>query len=99
MPIPLVKGNPRSRNTNGKFRKIRSDRGKKRGEKELKVMKKVMYPQREPDIAFWFDQENDAMYVVRITDKIKHFQLVMAHFELFAKALETNEQTTIGQSK
>lgn len=54
-------------------------------------------PTREPDIAFWFDEVEDTLYMVRIKDGIKHIQLVQACFDLLARAIRSDEDTVIGE--
>jgi len=46
---------------------------------------------------FWFDEDNDTIYLVKIKDGIKHIQLIQAHVELLSNALKTIHQTTIGK--
>ena len=51
---------------------------------------------KEPDIAFWFDEEDVTRYLVRVKDSIEHVQLIQAAFDLLAKAIRSDEDTVIG---
>ena len=48
---------------------------------------------REPDIAFWFDEETDRM-LVKVSAGVRHNWLVHASFDLLAKALQVDDSTT-----
>jgi hypothetical protein len=65
-------------------------------EKTEKKTKSII-PQREPDIAFWFDEEDETMYIVKIKEGLLHIQLLQACFDLMAKTLRADEQTKIGE--
>jgi hypothetical protein len=77
---------------------------KKKGGKR-KVVKVSSYtrevpkitPTREPDIAFWFDEEDETMYIVEVKEGLLHIQLLQASFDLLAKTLSANDQTLVGE--
>lgn len=59
---------------------------------------KAKLPQtKEPDIAFWFDEEDETKYLVRVRDGIQHIQLIQACFDLLARAVRADEDTVIGE--
>lgn len=48
---------------------------------------------READIKFWFS-EKDTRYRVEMRDDIRHLDLMMAAFDLLAKAIKTSDDMT-----
>lgn len=55
--------------------------------------------QQKPDIAFWFSEENDTLYLVRVREGLRHHQLLLAMFDLLTKALATDPDTLIMEYK
>ena len=55
-----------------------------------------MKPTKEPDIAFWFDEEDDTRYLVKVKQNILHIQLIQAAFDLLAKAIRNDLDTIEG---
>lgn len=52
-----------------------------------------------PDIAFWFDEKDSCVYLLRISENIQYVQLLLAAGDLLGKALATGENITIGEWK
>lgn len=66
--------------------------------KEYERKKKGNLPyEKEPDIAFWFDEKDDTTYLVRVNDSLEHVQLLQACFDLLAKAMRSDEGTKIAE--
>ena len=61
-------------------------------------METKMNPTKEPDIAFWFDEEDYTKYLVRIRGRLMHVQLLQACFDLLMKAIKTDSQTLLGET-
>ena len=55
-----------------------------------------MKPTKEPDIAFWFDEEDITRYLVKVKQNIFHVQLIQAAFDLLAKAIRNDLDTIEG---
>jgi len=56
-------------------------------------------PDRKPDIAFWFDEKDPTLYIIRIREGIMNIHLVQAAFDLLSRAIkqELEGKTLIGE--
>ena len=50
---------------------------------------------KKPDIAFWFDEEDVTLDMVKVKNGMPQIQLIQASFDLLSKALKTDDDTTI----
>ena len=56
-------------------------------------------PERDPDIAFWFDEEDPTLMLVKVKEGIRHMNLLQAYHDLLSRALNLDPDTVIAEWK